>query len=84
MYWKFLNMEMNLWELAIHLNIINIAKDYQRICSDFIFTVVCCAWWNQILISPKQISYPDLDYILQINSEHSFFFCLPEIDNSKI
>jgi hypothetical protein len=38
MYWKVLNMEMNLWELAIHLNILNISKDCQRICSDFIFT----------------------------------------------
>ena len=36
---KILNMEMNLWELATHL--INMSKDCQRICSDFIFTVVC-------------------------------------------
>jgi hypothetical protein len=43
MYWKVLNMEMNLWELAIHLNILNISKDCQRICDDFIFTVVCRA-----------------------------------------
>ena len=25
MYWKIFNMEVNLWELAIHINIINIA-----------------------------------------------------------
>ena len=36
------------------------------------------------LMSPKQICPPDLDYILQINSEYGLFFCLPEIDNSKI
>ena len=41
MYWKIINMEMNLWELAIHLNILNIPKDCQRICGDFIFTMVC-------------------------------------------
>jgi hypothetical protein len=35
-------------------------------------------------MSPKPICYPDLDYILQINSKYSLFFCLPEIDNSKI
>ena len=34
-------------------------------------------------MSPKQICYPDLDYSLQINSEYSLLFCLPEIDNSK-
>jgi hypothetical protein len=28
-------MEMILWELAIHLNILNISKDCQRMCSDF-------------------------------------------------
>jgi hypothetical protein len=31
MYWKILNMEVNLWELAIHINIINIAKGYAAI-----------------------------------------------------
>jgi len=31
-------MEINVWELAIHLNILNISKDCQKICSDFIFT----------------------------------------------
>jgi hypothetical protein len=41
MYWKIINMEMNLWELAIYLNILNIPKDCQRIWGDFIFTVVC-------------------------------------------
>ena len=35
MYWKVLNMEMNLWELAIYLNILNISKDCQRIGGDF-------------------------------------------------
>jgi hypothetical protein len=35
-------------------------------------------------MSPKQICYPDLVYILQITSEYGWFFCLPEIDNSKI
>ena len=34
-------------------------------------------------MSPKQICYPDLDYILQINFEYGLFFCLPEIYNSK-
>ena len=44
-------------------------------------------WQNYILtidMSPKQICYPNLDYILQMNSEYGLFFCLPEIDNSKI
>jgi hypothetical protein len=41
MYRKVLNMEMNLSELAIYLNILNISKDCQRICGDFIFTAVC-------------------------------------------
>ena len=36
-YCKVRNMEMNLWELAIHLNILNISKDFQRICSNFIW-----------------------------------------------
>jgi hypothetical protein len=40
MYWKVLNMEMNLWQLAIHINILNISKDCQRICGNFIFTAV--------------------------------------------
>ena len=43
-YWKVLNMEMNLWELAIHLNILNTMKNCQRICSDYIFTMVCHVW----------------------------------------
>ena len=33
-------MKMNSWELAIHLNI---SKDCQRICSDFIFCYVFTA-----------------------------------------
>jgi len=44
-------------------------------------------WRNHILtivMSSKQICYTGLDYILQINSEYGLFFCLPEIDNSKI
>ena len=39
-------------------------------------------WQNYILtidMSPKQICYPNLDYILQINSKYGLFFCLPEI-----
>jgi hypothetical protein len=28
--------------------------------------------------------YPDLDYILWINSEYGLFFCLPQIINSGI
>ena len=44
-------------------------------------------WQNHILtivMSLKQICYPDLDYILQINSEYGLFFCLPQIINSGI
>ena len=37
-----LNMGMNMWESTISLNILNILKDCQRICGDFIFTAVCC------------------------------------------
>jgi len=35
-------------------------------------------------MSPKQICYPDLYYILWINSGYGLFFCLSQIDNSKI
>jgi len=44
-------------------------------------------WRNQIstiAMSRKQICYPNLNYILQINSKYGLFFCLPEIDISKI
>ena len=34
--------------------------------------------------NPEQMCYPDLDYILQINSEYSLFFGLPQIINSGI
>jgi len=52
-------------------------------CETFCFVEGC----NQILtivMSSKQIHYPDLDYILQINSEYGLFFCLPQIINSGI
>jgi hypothetical protein len=42
-------------------------------------------WHNQILtivMWPEQMCYPDLDYLLWINSEYGLFFCLPEINDS--
>jgi hypothetical protein len=48
-------------------------------------------WWNNwrnqfltIVMSPKQICYLDLGYILQINYEYGLLFCLPQIINSRI
>jgi hypothetical protein len=41
-HWNILNMGMNMQESTIGLNILNILKDCQRICGDFIFTMVCC------------------------------------------
>jgi len=41
MYWKVLNIEMNLWELAIHLKYSKYFEGLQRICGDFIFTAAC-------------------------------------------
>jgi len=37
-------MGMNMQEFSISFNIFNILKDCQRICGDFIFTVVFCVW----------------------------------------
>jgi hypothetical protein len=39
---------------------------------------------EQLAQSNSDMCYPDLDYILQINSEYGLFFCLPQIINSRI
>ena len=43
MYWKVLNMEMNLWELAIHLNVLNISKDAKG------YAVILYSLWSAMI-----------------------------------
>ena len=46
-------MEMNMQEISIGLNILNILKDCQRICGNFIFTAVCHAWAKMLKTNLK-------------------------------
>ena len=43
MYWKIINMEMNLWELAIHLNIL------RRIAKGFV--VILYSPWSAVCLA---------------------------------
>ena len=58
---------MNLWKLAIHLNILNISKDCQRICSDFIFTAVCCMYGFNLKL-PVKIDDPMSEFIAEASA----------------
>ena len=71
-------MGMNMWEIHICMNILNILKYCQRICSDFIFAAVCHDLTNmqlpclQIAQQPvKETTFNSIHFLLHQNIRYT-------------
>ena len=66
MYYKILNIGMNLWELSTHLDILNMTKNCQRICGDFIGLPYYPYWATKCISTTNVLCFfwPDRDAVL--------------------